>query len=472
MKKKEQPVQILDFLIPDTTQIESQVLADVISEPAVLEHIEGLISPDLFSDPALRKMWETARSMHADGRGVNLFTMSSEFGTDAIANIMASSGDNAGSNFMALERAKALRNQAAKRRSYIAASNFLQTVTTPGCSEDEILTARETLNREIEGPAPLKSAKTLESAILDVIKEHNEIAKLVAEGKPIRVSTGFRGIDTILNGGFAPGQLIVLAARPSVGKTALMLQFARAAAEAGFPTHLYSLEMLNTELAGRVLFSTGHVKPYDLHHGRVKPEQFEKAQLEVSPLPIFLDDFSRSMDEILSRISLSVRKGGCKVAFVDYLGLMSDTYNFGNLKLYQAIARITGTLKAAAKRLHIPIVLLCQMNREQAREGRSPELFDLRDSGSIEQDADVVIMLESHYQTKDGKDFPVLAWVRKNRAGKRDWGFPLFPNDSYSAFTEGEPIPPKGEEIDVPAPAPADIPANVNGLDDDDNLPF
>ena len=109
--------------------------------------------------------------------------------------------------------------------------------------------------------------------------------------------------------------------------------------------------------------------------------------------------------------------------------------NPGYNKLYQIIAKITGDLKAVAKRLGIPIVLLCQLNRDQAREKRAPELFDLRDSGSIEQDADIVIMLEPRYD--EGR---IFAWLRKNRNGPRDVALVLVPNKTYSAFEEGLPV--------------------------------
>ena len=115
-----------------------------------------------------------------------------------------------------------------------------------------------------------------------------------------------------------------------------------------------------------------------------------------------------------------------------------------------------------AKRLEIPIVLLCQLNRDLVREqahdkSRAPELFDLRDSGSIEQDADVVLMLDNHvpegYYTNPG-EHPLFVWLRKNRDGKKEFCFVLVPNDTFSAFREDNPIPPAGERVPAePAPA-------------------
>ena len=214
-----------------------------------------------------------------------------------------------------------------------------------------------------------------------------------------------------------------------------MLQMAKTAARSDNPVILFSLEMTCPELCERLLFSTGKVSPFKMANGEVEWQAFLEAENELRPLPIFINDFSRSLDEIVSRLTRAVKQGRCKIAFIDYLGLIQDTLNPGYNKLYQIIAKITGDLKAAAKRLGIPIVLLCQLNRDQAREKRAPELFDLRDSGSIEQDADVVIMLEPRYE--EGR---IFAWLRKNRNGKRDLAFVLVPNKTYSAFEEGLPV--------------------------------
>jgi replicative DNA helicase len=245
-----------------------------------------------------------------------------------------------------------------------------------------------------------------------------------------------------------------------------MLQMAKAAALAGKSVQVFSLEMRETELAERLIYSTGQVRPYQVNNGCVEWQAFTYAENALRPLPFYINDFSRSLDEIVSRLTQSVKKGRCNVAFIDYLGLMQDALAFGNAKLYQVIARITGTLKAVAKRLEIPIVLLSQLNRDAAREDRAPQLFDLRDSGSIEQDADVVLMLES----KMASENKLYVWLRKNRAGKKEVGFVLVPNDTYSAFTEENPILPAGVTIPA-APEPAPLFADEE-TEQDNDLPF
>jgi len=475
MKKEKENTQVLDYLMPDTATIEAQILADVFHNPVVLTDIDSIVHPTLFSNPDYRRVWETCQKIFLDGGDIDLTSLTNNLGPKLVAEIFGQHGDNPGSLFSARARAAALRSGAAKRRAFQAANKLLNVALLPGTSEQDILAAKEAFDRELEGPAPMQTEKHISTIIKDLEQENKKAAEAIAQGKSLRVVSGSCGIDDVLNGGFAPGQLIVLAARPSVGKTALMLQFAKAAAEAGNPTQIYSLEMTDIELGSRLAYSVGAFRPRELARGIVKTSVFEKLSQTLGQIPLYVNDASRSMDDIISRMSQAVRKGRCKVAYIDYLGLMSDTYETGNAKLYQAIGKITGTLKAAAKRLQIPIVLLCQLNRDQAREGRPPELFDLRDSGAIEQDSDVVIMLQSNYKDAGGTIIPLVAWMRKNRAGKKDYGYTFTPNDTYSAFYEGDILVPEGKVPEQAPPPPTEIPANVNGLNDlpeEDSLPF
>ena len=361
-------------------------------------------------------------------------TITAEIGKPFIDEILPLLPD-AGGSISVIQHTNLLRTGAARRRAYCASLDFLQNAVNPKTTEEDILSSIEGFSRTVEGEAPLLSEIKLAQGIKEVKEEAQRIESLKEQGKTIRISTGFNYLDDCLNKGFKPGQLIVLAARPSVGKTAVMLQMAKTAARSDNPVILFSLEMTCPELCERLLFSTGKVSPYKMANGEVEWQAFLEAENELRPLPIFINDFSRSLDEIVSRLTRAVKQGRCKIAFIDYLGLIQDTLNPGYNKLYQIIAKITGDLKAVAKRLGIPIVLLCQLNRDQAREKRAPELFDLRDSGSIEQDADVVIMLEPRYE--EGR---IFAWLRKNRNGKRDLAFVLVPNKTYSAFEEGLPV--------------------------------
>ena len=279
--------------------------------------------------------------------------------------------------------------------------------------------------------------------------------KSKAEGKVLRIPTGFYTLNYLTYGGFNMGNLVVLAARPSVGKTAIMLQMAKAAAIAGKAVNLFNLEMTNTELAQRMIFSTGKVTPLQMARGEVIWTDFEVASGQFASKPIYLNDSATTADEIISRITLNSQAGKCDIAFIDYLGLIQMGTK---APLHQAIAETTKRLKQTAKACRVPIVLLCQLNRASASEKRAPMLYDLRDSGSIEQDADIVLMLERASDNEDARD--VNMWVRKNRQGKAgEIKIEIEGNETFTAFRDkNEPPPPPLPEWD----------SNF----ENDNLPF
>lgn len=422
--------KLFDIPFPNTADLERQVLADMVASPEILGDVLLMINKDFFSSPSRQSIWETIVDHYNNGQTIDMTSIFSVTEKDFIDEVVPYMG-SVGTTVSCFDHIALLRTGAAKRRAYIAVTNFLTNAISPKSSEADILSSLETLVSHVEGPVPLQSERKL-SKILEEVKEDIQKAeKLIAQGNFLRIRTGFRRLDETINGGFKPGQLIVLAARPSVGKTAVMLQLANKAALTGNPVEIFSLEMTCQELCERLLFSTGKVKPYQITQAIMEWQAFADAEGELKPLPIYINDFSRALDDIVSRLTQAVKQGRCKIAFIDYLGLFQDTLNLGNTKLYQVIARITGTLKAVAKRLGIPIVVLCQLNRDQARMNRAPELFDLRDSGSIEQDSDIVIMLEPSEQ-----EGCINAWLRKNRSGKRDIAFVLRPNTTYTVFEE------------------------------------
>ena len=426
--------EILDIPFPETQDLERQILADMVANPEMLGDVLPMIHVDFFTKTSRRAIWETIVDHYNKGKAFDMTTIASLTGKDFIEEVIPAMG-SVGATVSCLDHAALLRTGAARRRAYFAATNFLTNAVSPKSSEADILSSVEAFASHVEGPAPLQSEVKLSQALDEVKEDIQKTEKLKAQGKALRIRTGFRYLDDTINGGLKPGQLVILAARTSVGKTAVMLQMAKTAALTGNPVEVFSMEMTSPELCERLLFSTGKVKPYQITLAEMEWQAYAEAEGELKPLPIYINDFSRTLDDVVSRLTQAVKQGRCKIAFIDYLGLFQEVLNLGTAKLYQVIARITGTLKAVAKRLGIPIVLLSQLNREQVREKRAPELFDLRDSGSIEQDADIVIMLEP--RLNEGR---IYAWLRKNRSGKRDIAFVLVPNSSYSAFEEGLPV--------------------------------
>ena len=218
------------------------------------------------------------------------------------------------------------------------------------------------------------------------------------------VSTGLKDVDAVLQG-LMPGDLIILAARPSMGKTALGVQMAAAIAERGGGCCLFSLEMKQPELVGRLLASRAGVDGRLLRSGLVDAQMYERvvaAGAQIERWPLHIDDRGGvTLMQLRARARRMAqrleREGGLKAVVVDYLQLLTAP---GHENRQNEVAAISRGLKALAKELNVPVVVLSQLNRAaESREGHRPRMSDLRDSGSIEQDADVVLLLhrEDYY---------------------------------------------------------------------------
>lgn len=430
--------EIFDIPFPKTEDIERTVLADAVSFPEEFGDIFPIINQDFFTAPSRRGIWETLVEQYNKGKPIDIASVGAICGKPFIDEVVPYLGQTGGA-YSVLQHAALLRDGAAKRRAYYAAITFIQEAVKPGSTEKDIISSVEQFSRSVEGPAPLQCDAGLAAVLNNVGDELQKAATAKANGESVKITTGFKQLDWWTYQGFSGGQLIVLAARPSVGKTAVMLSMAKAAAKAGNPVQIFSLEMTEEELGQRLLISTGKISQRDIASANVDWNAFEEANGELATLPIFINTFSHTFDEIVSRITQAAKQGRCKICFIDYLGLIQDLINLGpNNNLTRVITRITGALKSLAKRLKIPIVILCQMNRDQVREKRSPELQDLRDSGSIEQDADIVLMLEPEPEERR-----LLMWIRKNRNNKRDEALILVPNETYTVFEEGNVITPQ-----------------------------
>lgn len=236
-------------------------------------------------------------------------------------------------------------------------------------------------------------SSALEEAFIRIDKLHKGDQAL--RGVP----TGFRDLDSLL-AGFQKSDLIVLAARPSVGKTALALDFARAAALAGVHVGVFSLEMSKEQLVDRMLAAHAHVDLWRLRTGKLETggefDDFSRighAMGELSVAPIFIDD--HASNNIMAMRTMARRlqaEKGLGLLVIDYLQLMeSQKYSDNRV---QEVSDISRSLKKLAIELNIPVLALSQLNRSvEMRPDQRPKLSDLRESGSIEQDADVVMFI-------------------------------------------------------------------------------
>lgn len=238
-------------------------------------------------------------------------------------------------------------------------------------------------------------------------------------------TTGIKALDDMI-GGFQNGEFIIIAARPSMGKTDVMLHFAKETGWAGYLPILFSLEMPEKQITSRLMASTGNINrlkmrnPYKL----LKPEQKEKwmniiAKLDQTKM-VICDESGLTIPEIRTQIRKLIydypdRK---PVVFIDYLTLIRPVHPYvGNM--HQQVSEISRSLKKMAKDFHIPVICLAQLNRSvETRSNKRPLISDIRESGSIEQDADVIMFLyREKYYDREADDSTLELIIAKNRNG-------------------------------------------------------
>jgi len=237
------------------------------------------------------------------------------------------------------------------------------------------------------------------------------------------IPTGFRDLDNMLSG-LQPSDLVVLAARPSMGKTALALNIAQNIAKRGYACGVISLEMSKEQLVERMFCSLLSVDSWKLRTGKLTEADFMRiggVMDELYAMKIFIDDsVGNSMVELRAKARRLQMEHGLDFLIVDYLQLMSTGRSFGQTNRVQEISEISRALKGLARELRIPILALSQLSRAvELRPSKIPQLSDLRDSGAIEQDADVVMMIyrEDYYEEDSQRPGVTDIFIRKHRNG-------------------------------------------------------
>ena len=244
------------------------------------------------------------------------------------------------------------------------------------------------------------------------------------------ISTGFRDLDGKL-AGLHPANLVVIAGRPGMGKSTLALNIAQNVAVHDKPVAIFSLEMSREEIVSRMLCSTGRIDSQRLRTGRLNDTDFTKLQTAANVLykkPVFVDDSpGLTVTEIRAKARRMRRRPGLSLIVVDYLQLMQGS---GGENRQQEIAEISRSLKSLARELEVPVIACSQLNRSlEAREDKRPRLGDLRESGAIEQDADVVVFIYRHEyyhpeaQETRGTAEVAIAKHRQGATGRIDMTF-------------------------------------------------
>lgn len=301
----------------------------------------------------------------------------------------------------------------------------------------------DTAEKEIFSITNKKSKTTVTSMREGLVEAWDSIDKIHNSGDELRgVPTGFTDLDNKLSG-LQKSDLIILAARPSCGKTSLALDIARnAAVHHGTPVLIFSLEMSSQQLLYRMISSHSRVDSWKLRTGKLNlnnSEEYERLQNgigELSNAPIYIDDQAGTnivkMRSTARKIK-SERKLGLIV--VDYLQLMSPTQSRNSDNVVQQISEISKSLKHLARELDVPVLALSQLSRAVEQRQGKPRLSDLRDSGSIEQDADIVMFIhrEDKYKDHSERDNIAEILIEKHRNGPTG-SIKLKFDDKHSSF--------------------------------------
>ena len=407
---------------PHAPELEEAVIGACLIEQEALPLIADKLRPEMFYDDHHQLIFAALMAMYHAGKKIDILTVKEELARrgnlDAIGGpyaIVQLSSKVASSAH--IEYHAQIIHQKYLAREMVVGFNKLLT-----CAMDETIDIDDTL-------IDAHNIRDMETLMADTMEEaERRIAKSV--NGVTGIPTGLTELDK-KTGGLQDNDLIVIAARPSVGKTAFALHLARHAALAGNAVAVYSLEMQGERLGDRWLMAACNINPYRWRNGIPNPQEVAEARTTASglaQLPIYVDDSSSvSMDHIRSSARLLKSRKQCDMIIIDYLQLCDMSTKQVNRNREQEVAQATRKAKLLAKELHIPVVLLSQLNREsENRPGGRPELAHLRESGAIEQDADIVILLYRpamlHIPTDRESGYPTeglgVAIVAKQRNGE------------------------------------------------------
>ena len=417
-----------DYPLPETSVYEHRLLATIIQDYTLANEVMSIIKREMFSCEQTQQIWDVFCDMYYKKETIDMLTIlprvDKKYYLDNILSAQTEFSPNA-----TIDLALGFLDTYIKRMAYFESVTALQKITN-GAPSDVIREGFDTFSKRVTSGIGNKVGD-------DASEIANELADELSKGKITRVATHIRTLDYFTYGGFNGGNLVILAARPSVGKTTIAMQIAQAASADNNKTLVFSLEMTKKELVQRLLQSTGLVSQYELVTHNINWDNYERALGMVVNSNLIINDDAYNIHDIRHKIITSVKTQGVKMVMIDYLQLIKGADP--RMSMNDQVGELTSALKQTAKQCNIPIIVLSQLSRESVRENRSPQLYDLRSSGAIEQDADIVVMLE---RSKDDMgaiiDNKIDMWIRKNRAGKCNFDNPirLKGNEYYTNFVE------------------------------------
>jgi replicative DNA helicase len=392
--------ELENALPPQNIEAEESILGGILLDPEAMMRVADILTKEAFYVQSHQEIYHAALVLHGQGKPTDLMSVSTWLadrglldkigGTTKLAQLL-----NRTVSAVNIDRYAALIMDKYVRRQLIAAGHEIVDLGYDRAAELE--TVLDESEQKIFRLTQERPQQGLVSISETLIQAFNEIENLHQEIALPGIPCGFYDLDAMTSG-FSRSDLIIIAGRPSMGKTSFALNISlNIAKQQKLPVAIFSLEMSKEQLAQRLLSSEAKIASNRLRSGRISQNEFEPladAVANLSELPIFIDDTANlSVMQMRSQVRRlqAQQKNKLGLVLLDYLQLMEGS---GSDNRVQELSRITRSLKGLAREINVPIIALSQLSRGvEQRNNKRPMLSDLRESGSIEQDADLVIML-------------------------------------------------------------------------------
>jgi replicative DNA helicase len=434
-KPQHQPMQQdpTGKLPPRDTDLEEVVLGALMLEKDAYMNVADILVPEAFYDPVNQKIYEAISQLGFSQRPIDMMTVTEQLRANGTLNEVGGAVHITELTSRVYSAANVEYHAKIISQKYLARRliQFASEVGTDAFDEsndvDDLLQRAEGQLFEIS-QTHLKRDVTQIDPVLNLALEQIQAAANTESGLS-GLQTGYHELDRMTSG-WQNSDLIIIAARPAMGKTAFVLSMAKnMAIDYSIPVAIFTLEMANVQLIKRVISNVAELNGETLKSGHLSAEEWDRLNSRIRSVygaPLYLDETpGLSITELRTKARRLVRERGVKIIMIDYLQLMSASgMKLGSRE--QEVSTISRSLKALAKELNIPIIALSQLNRStETREDKRPVLSDLRESGAIEQDADMVCFIHRpEYYTHspedaNGNDIRGLAEliVAKHRSG-------------------------------------------------------
>ena len=491
--KRTQPTTVIKVganemgkLPPQAQELEDSVLGAIMLEKDAYGTVADLLRPEVFYKDQNRLVYEAIRELAIKDQPIDVMTVGEKMRTLGTLEkaggvvYLADLTRRVASTAHLRYHAEVIAKKATARDVIALAAQIEEMGFDETQDVDELMQTAESGIFEISQRAQKRDVTQIDPVIEEAFKRMEKAA--MNTGSISGIPSGFHALDKITSGWQTP-DLIIIAARPAMGKTAFVLSMAKnMAIDHEIPVAIFSLEMSNVQLVNRLIMNVCELEGDKIKTGKMSKEDSKRLNTKVNIMkgkPLYLDDTpSLSIFELRSKARQLVREKGIQLIIIDYLQLMNaQGSSFGSRE--QEVSIISRNLKALAKELDIPIIALSQLNRgveaRQGVEGKTPQLSDLRESGAIEQDADMVCFIHRpeyyhlYNDDKTGKDLRGLAQiiVAKHRNGATDSIWLRF-RGKYAKFQNEEEAVDPDELGNIPAASEGmSIQSSMNTLGED-----